>query len=71
MTYIINLFAFSTLIVIALIIFIISVFVICCIVSDIRHGRDVKLFDIIAFIVSVVVIFATISGIIKYIDLWL
>lgn len=71
MTYIINLFVLSTLIVIALIMLIISVFVICCIVSDIRYGRDVKLFDIIAFIVSVVVIFATISGIIKYIDLWL
>lgn len=71
MTYIINLFAFSTLIVIALIIFIISVFVICCIVSDIRYGRGVKLFDIIAFVISVVVIFATINGIIKYIDLWL
>lgn len=71
MTYIINLFVLSTLIVTALIMLIISVFVICCIVSDVRYGRDVKLFDIIAFIVSVVVIFAIISGIIKYIDLWL
>lgn len=71
MTYMINLFVLSTLIVITLIMLIISVFVICCIVSDIRYSRDVKLFNIIAFIVSVVVIFAAISGIIKYIDLWL
>lgn len=70
MTYI-NLFVLSTLIVIALIMFIMSVFVICCVVSDVRYGRDVKLFDIITFVISVVVIFATISGIIKYIDLWL
>ncbi len=71
MTYIINLFVLSTLIVTILVMLIISVFVICCIVSDIRYGRDVKLFDIITFVISVVVIFATISGIIKYIDLWL
>lgn len=71
MTYIINLFVLSTLIVTALIMLIISVFVIYCIVSNIRYGRGVKLFDIIAFVISVVVIFATINGIIKYIDLWL
>ena len=71
MTYIINLFVLSALIVAILVMLIISVFVICCIVSDIRYGRDVKLFDIIAFVISVVVIFAAISGIIKYIDLWL
>lgn len=70
MTYI-NLFVLSTLIVIALIMVIISVFVIYCIVSDIRYNRDVKLFDIITFVINVVVIFAIISGIIKYIDLWL
>ncbi len=71
MTYIINLFVLSALIVAILVMLIISVFVICCIVSDIRYGRGVKLFDIITFVISVVVIFATISGIIKYIDLWL
>lgn len=71
MTYIINLFVLSTLIVTVLVMLIISVFVICCIVSDIRYGRDIEQFDVIAFIVSVVVIFATISGIIKYIDLCL
>lgn len=67
----INLFILSTLIVIVLVMFIISVFVIYCIVSDVRYGRDVKLFDIIALIVSIIVIFATINGIIKYIDLCL
>lgn len=70
MTYI-NLFVLSILIVTILVMLIISVFVIYYIVSDIRYGRGVKLFDIITFVISVVVIFATISGIIKYIDLWL
>lgn len=67
----INLFILSALIVTVLVMFIISVFVIYCIVSDVRYGRDVKLFNIIALIVSIIVIFATISGIIKYIDLCL
>ena len=67
----INLFILSTLIVIVLVMFIISVFVIYCIVSDIRYGRDITRFDIIALIVSIIIIFATISGIIKYIDLCL
>lgn len=67
----INLFILNTLIVIVLVMFIISVFVIYCIVSDIRYGRDIAQFDIIALIVSIIVIFATINGIIKYIDLCL
>lgn len=67
----INLFILSTLIVIVLVMFIISVFVIYCIVSNIRYGRDIARFDIIALIVSIIVIFATINGIIKYIDLCL
>lgn len=67
----INLFILSTLIVIVLVMFIISVFVIYCIVSDIRYGRDITRFDIIALIVSIIVIFATINSIIKYIDLCL
>lgn len=71
MTYIINLFILSALIVIVLVMFIISVFVIYCIVSDVRYGRDITRFDIIALIVSIIIIFATISGIVKYIDLCL
>lgn len=67
----INLFILSTLIVIVLVMLIISVLAICCIISDIRYGRDVARFDIIALIVSIIVIFATINGIIKYIDLCL
>lgn len=67
----INLFILSTLIVSVLVIFIISVFVIYCIISDIRYGQDIARFDIIALIVSIIIIFATISGIIKYIDLCL
>lgn len=67
----INLFILSTLIVIVLVMLIISVLAICCIISDIRYGRDVARFDIIALIVSIIVIFATISGIVKYIDLCL
>lgn len=67
----INLFILSTLIVTVLVMFIISAFVIYCIVSDIRYCQDVIRFDIIALIVSIIVIFATISGIIKYIDLCL
>lgn len=67
----INLFILSTLIVTVLVMFIISVFVIYCIVSDIRYGQDIARFNIIALIVSIIVIFATISGIIKYIDLCL
>lgn len=67
----INLFILSTLIVTVLVILIINVLVICCIISDIRYGRDVARFDIIALIVSIIVIFATISGIVKYIDLCL
>lgn len=67
----INLFILSILIVIVLVMFIISVFVIYCIVFDIRYGRDIARFDIIALIVSIIIIFVTISGIIKYIDLCL
>lgn len=67
----INLFILSTLIVIVLVMLIISVLAICCIISDIRYGRDVARFDIITLIVSIIVIFATISGIVKYIDLCL
>lgn len=67
----INLFILSTLIVIVLVMFIISVCVIYCIVSYIRYGRDIARFDTIALIVSIIVIFATINGIIKYIDLCL
>lgn len=67
----INLFILSTLIVIVLVMLIISVLAICCIISDIRYGRDVARFDIIALIVSIIVIFATINGIIRYIDLCL
>lgn len=67
----INLFILSTLIVIVLVMLIISVFVIYCIVSDIRYGQDIARFDIIALIVSIIVIFATINGIIKYVDLCL
>lgn len=67
----INLFILRTLIVIVLVMLIISVFVIYCIVSDVRYGRDIARFDIIALIVNIIVIFATISGIVKYIDLCL
>lgn len=73
MTYMINLFILSALIVTILVMFIISVFVICSIISDIRYGRDVARFDSIALIVSIIVTFATISSIIiiKYINLCL